>query len=357
MTYNTWPLLVLIVALVLLIIIATQLHRPVNVSSPMNRLGAATVPWLRPFTSLQNYSLDDLLAAAETSSAKIHRRNRTLQLNAAFVGDSSMDELVDRLRAYDQVWCSHWQWAALAQLAGCQDIYVHGQRVVFQAPEIVAAAPWYFHHNYHVISTWEWNGAEFIIINLARHETRLRAMHKQFQLNAARTYQRFPAIEGAHWVQQMKVQWRSPTAFSGGRLGIYLSSLEIYARLVQTGTNIQYFTILEDDVSFAQETIPDPAHIVGLAPRDWDIIFLGLNRRMCVRFEHTPFLRLTSRCMPGAFAYIIRKRMARYLLQQAWPMTMPLDNLFQRLANHFCLYAPAVDWAQADYNVISSTQT
>ena len=302
------------------------------------------------FADLHNHSLDDLLVEKQPST----RARGSFTLSRVY---RPLDKLVDDLRQYQHIVCPSMDTIALARLAGC-DAQYQNYPVTLHPVQVRAAAPWYFQHNYDPASPWTWDGSEFIVVNLADHSDRLVAIARHFEANPARTWQRFPAVKGADWIDmyQSNVEWDARVPFTGGRLGIYLSSLDIYAQLAQTRPHVQYYTILEDDVHFARNFVPNPAHIVGLAPRDWDIIFLGLNKKWCYRAPTDgPFIRLTPLCMPGAFAYIIRKRMARYFLKHAWPLTEPIDAVFQRLSNRFCFYGFMEDWAQADYTVVSST--
>jgi hypothetical protein len=58
---------------------------------------------------------------------------------------------------------------------------------------------------------------------------------------------------------------------------------------------------------------------------------LGKNKDYCWVPENNEgdFIKLNTNCMPGAFAFIVRKRAAQFFINFLLPIQAPIDNFFQ----------------------------
>lgn len=178
----------------------------------------------------------------------------------------------------------------------------------------------------------------FKIINLKIHTQRKRLIINQFNTLGLH-YDIFEAIIGTlHMPFFIKNNMIVTHEFANGQrtmnygeLGIYLSKLELYNQLLMDHTH-EYYIIFEDDV-ILDEQIINYENIVKNCPHDWDIIFLGVNKKFC-NVGYPFYTKMTNICMPGAFAYIINKNACLFMLKYSLPIICAIDKLFQRYSEY-----------------------
>lgn len=305
--------------------------------------------WTHVFSSIETYSPEDILTQKEEGIRKYALGNLSDM-------SGTYDEKIEQCRAYDAVECTS-DLFVIPLLAGATPVCA-GAKVELSLKVCKEAMPWFYgsrQNPYYdpYVPIYQWNsfGADYIVINLDKHTDRLNKIKEQFERSAC-TFQRFAAIDGHIIKHRNRV--RTYMKFTGGQLGIHLSAMEIYNSLIDEPPEVDFYAILEDDITF-KSAIPAPADIVRGAPRDWDMIFLGTNKHWCLKDNRGGYSRLGSECMAGAFGYIIRKRFARYLINFCNPIEEPIDRVFQRNCIMFNMYALSIDVLSADYTVISST--
>ncbi len=191
------------------------------------------------------------------------------------------------------------------------------------------------------------------IINLDTSIGRWEEIQKQFKNKPFLQYERFPAILGKDYKKYMiqDIKYLEKDDIKNGELGIILSSMEIYTCLVEDTKN-DYYLILEDDIILL-DGIKEISYYVNNAPIDWDMIFLGYNKLGCKvnnKDNKNNYIKMHKDCMPGAFAYIIRKRTAQYMLNFIFPIQYPLDVYFQKNTNNLNLYLYYPGIVKTDYN-------
>jgi GR25 family glycosyltransferase involved in LPS biosynthesis len=198
---------------------------------------------------------------------------------------------------------------------------------------------------YERLTDWKPRGADYIIINLGTHKFRLDRIEKQFE-NSNMTFERFPAIDGKRFVDQLKnkVSWKEFYPMRAGQLGCYLSHLEILYNLVHEPSDKDFYTILEDDAVFKRE-IPDPKEIVRRAPSNWDMIFLGVHEKFCKYRGDSEYIKMTKKCMPTTFAYIVRRRAAIYFVDFFQPVEIPIDNVYRDESEWLNIYIANPEFA------------
>ena len=327
--------LILLLGVIAFMIARTKERQNFKVDKPAH--------WGDIFFKLKYYTPDDL--GRTYSANRLFEYTTLLRLKQTY---TDYDELVEACKRYKKIKVDDINEIALVWLAGAEPIGV-------QIPD--RELSWYTGHSYKSITGWNSTGADYIVINLDRHPERLAAIARQFKAGAPRTFFRFPAIDGRQYLSRFKPKWSYANLlpFTPGRLGIYLSVMEICASLINEPPDIYYYTVLEDDVTFVQG-IPNPADIVAAAPRDWWMIFLGVNYNCYRKPGAGLFTRLNSLCMPGGFAYILSKKMARHLIKFFEPIERPIDNVFQMMSDIVPIYAYEKKVLTVDYKIESSTR-
>jgi hypothetical protein len=183
------------------------------------------------------------------------------------------------------------------------------------------------------------------VINLARNGRRMQAFQRAYEasdLAGVVALRRVDAVDG-HRVDWSKVV--SPDALEDlhtmqsrghrvrheeltpGAVGCYLSHLEAWRRLQQSGA--PYAMVFEDDSVVPSDTLQRALDALKLAPTHWDILLLGYEGHgASTTVTKVPeFLRL--------HAYIITNRAATGLLGSALPMKRQLDwELRGRINSH-----------------------
>ena len=203
-------------------------------------------------------------------------------------------------------------------------------------------------------TTCESNDSVFKVINLDSSVDRLNAIRDRAK-KAGISFDRFPAILGSNYLSKYRglIHWKVNRPMRTGELGIYLSSLELYCELLKDSRD--YYVICEDDVFFTPE-IRKISSIVNNCPEDWDMIFLGTNKEYCKKENSDKsYSRLTGKCMPGAFGYVIRKKCAQYFVNFGFPMEEPIDGLFMRNFENLNVYEYSPNCVFVDYDDKSTT--
>lgn len=194
------------------------------------------------------------------------------------------------------------------------------------------------------------------IINLDRSTDRWQKCLEQLERHPLKDeVERFSAVDGAKakvehadWIRprhpKMKKLVQKSMEFQPGEVGVYLSNMEIYYTLCKDKEN-DFYLILEDDV-FLQH-LEHPRVYAQEAPEDWDLIFVGHNKVFCSLKPNptgSKYVRMGYGCMPGAFAYIVRKRAAQYFLNFGVPMELEIDQFIRYQSANLNVYArvPAV---------------
>lgn len=248
---------------------------------------------------------------------------------------------------------------AMSNIAAYQTAPIISKRVLeARAPWVDAVYNVSSVQPYQPLLNWRSKGADYIVINLDEHSHRLAQISAQFK-DSGRTFERFPAVKGKDIMRQFtdKIRWVHLRPPWMGEIGVYVSDMEILSSLVQEPPNVDYYTVLEDDVTFRYGHIPKPADIVARAPRDWDMIFLGVNEKACKPSGKSEFIKLGKSCMPGAFAFIVRKRFARYLVNFFGPIEDPIDEVYRKESEWFNHYLVNPKLVKPDYSVNSSTSS
>lgn len=193
------------------------------------------------------------------------------------------------------------------------------------------------------------------IINLDKSVKRWNDVQKQLEPFPHLKYERFPAVDGKKYMDDYKSYistWDQRELWArelwAGEIGIYLSTMELFTVLTQDVQN-DYYMVLEDDVIILRN-FDSVSSIVEEAPDDWDMIFIGRNRKHCVYESTGTYTRLSQKCMPGNFAYIIRKRAAQYLLNFAFPIERPIDEMYRMHCDNLNIYILEKQIFEVDYH-------
>lgn len=183
---------------------------------------------------------------------------------------------------------------------------------------------------------------DIIVINLDRRPDR---MDKFKGLN----FTRFSAIDGTKLVSNFQIQ----RIFEGndynmyrGMVGCALSHLCVWIDFLYNKPNLNYITILEDDIIFKPSVFKNIKSITEYYS-DWDIIFLGHSKRNKKQFQQ-PTLHLEKwsthtslrKSIGGSFSYIISKKGALSMLEfiNKRGMTNCIDTMIQLACDHLNVY-------------------
>lgn len=179
------------------------------------------------------------------------------------------------------------------------------------------------------------------VVNLDRSVQRWQDVQRQFDKYPHLKYERFPAVDGRLYIDIYQKYitprtWENYRDLWPGEIGIYLSAMELCYALVHDDTN-DYYMILEDDV-IIKKNFDSVKQIVDDAPANWDIIFVGFNNNHCKPVLKNMYTKMTSICMPGNFAYIIRKRAAQFMINFAFPIERPIDEMYRLYSDNLNIY-------------------
>ena len=218
---------------------------------------------------------------------------------------------------------------------------------------------------YEPLTLWKSNPDKIVkVINLIKSKQRWSNIVKQFKFNTIQIqYERFPAIDGNHISKtfieenvEMKgvsvlrndvlTKFGRQSILRFGELGVYLSHMEICYNLIKDPDN-DYYVIFEDDVKF--KNLKSINSYTQIAPKNWDIIFLGINKNLCFPDKLREFSRLDMDCIPGSFSYIIRKKAAQFLINFGLPIQIPIDEFYRFNSNNLNIYFYTQNDVGTDY--------
>lgn len=187
-----------------------------------------------------------------------------------------------------------------------------------------------------------------IHLNISIHKNReikLRQSFKELELK----FDFFNAVLGKKYIDDFKKVNKKPLI--SGELGCYLSHMEVALQLLEDPKN-SYYIIFEDDV-IIDKKFKNYQSIIANAPKDWDIILLGVNFRGCPSYVGTKSYKklISNICMPGTYAYIINKRSASYIVNFGIPIYEPFDVFIQNIDLNKYIY----DIVNVSYVETSST--
>lgn len=162
-----------------------------------------------------------------------------------------------------------------------------------------------------------------IVISI--REQRLR----DFLAHAEGAWSVLHGVNGAHLTEQKIKGLYTPVnkynTLSRGELGCYLSHVTAWTKMVEL--NIPYALICEDDcITPSSAEVADALRDLEQMDRKWNVCLLARDPRMSqneVTYSKTRFCR-PSRSW-GLFCYLISRQGARHLLNNALPITQPID--------------------------------
>ena len=209
--------------------------------------------------------------------------------------------------------------------------WYHGQRTFFN--KITNKIPYINVIPYRSISNFYGDPRKNIkIINLKKSHDRREYMLKQFSPRRDLKFEFFPAINGADFKKFAKENYiidfrefhNNESSWKDGELGCLLSHCDLIYRLANDDMN-DYYCIFEDDINIENMIFPIEYYVEN-APKNWDIIFLSVNNRHCIhksfsnlKYDDIEYYRLNENCMPGCMAYIIHKKIAKFIINFIFP--------------------------------------
>ena len=189
------------------------------------------------------------------------------------------------------------------------------------------------------------------IINLEKSHDRREYMLKQFSARKDLKFEFFPAIDGAEYKKIAKENYmidfrefhNNESSWKDGELGCLLSHCDLIYTLANDDMN-DYYCIFEDDMDITNMKFPIEYYVEN-APKNWDIIFLSVNEEHCIhksfpnlKYDDIEYYRLNENCMPGCMAYIIHRKIAKFIINFIFPFKMPIDNFMMELFKDFNIY-------------------
>lgn len=180
-----------------------------------------------------------------------------------------------------------------------------------------------------------------IIINLYSSKKRWLSIITDLNKKPYLRYQRFPGLlfnnHDKKHIQLNKIKKLRGFIFREGEIGCYKSHCEIYNQLLMDPVN-DYYIILEDDVDISKIKKPIESYIEN-APRGWDIIYIGMNKNYCKIKRYKNFDTFDgSKCMPGNFGYIIKKKAAQFIINFSFPIRLPIDEQIREWEYNLNIY-------------------
>lgn len=208
--------------------------------------------------------------------------------------------------------------------------------------------------------------APIYVINLARSPERRANAVAQFE-RAGLSFERFEAVDGRLLTEE-EMRLYSPTEalrrqnagvhreLAPCEIGAALSHLRIYEKIVAEGTH--HAVVMEDDVEI-DPRLPTVLATIDQMQESWDVIWLGhWLSYIGSPYDHkkgVPISRWGRKSVAprfamgrllaypfGTHAYAISNRGARLLLEHAYPVRMPADNLLSGSTGEFRLNGFAV---------------
>lgn len=178
------------------------------------------------------------------------------------------------------------------------------------------------------------------MINLDRATERRAKMEAQFEAMGL-TVTRVPAIDGKAEAARLatmadmpgfaKLMGRPPLS---AELGCYLSHLEVWQRLVDSGAEVGL--VLEDDVVFHDDFLPAIRAALTVSDQ-WDMLKLNrIRAKIPVRQGRVGNWSLNAYLGPatGFGAYLLKRDLALRLLPAMLPIRLPVDYEATRFFEH-----------------------
>lgn len=216
----------------------------------------------------------------------------------------------------------------------------------------------------------------FSYVNLDRSPDRNAKMI--LQLDAAKVdYERWVAIEGKAQDRNdlikrglLDEESNRTNPLPAGVIGVYLSNLNYLEKRSQNDDGKMHF-LLEDDVMVPIDVKEELATALKTVPKDWDLLYLGCNlnvtydpsRGDLVRgayergaqlsptcslekqslIEGSPWIKMTSSCTAGAYAYTVRPSTLTKVINYLKPIKVHAIDIMYSTAygngmlNAYCL--------------------
>lgn len=191
--------------------------------------------------------------------------------------------------------------------------------------------------------------AKTFVINLDERVDRL----EKFKNGSTINFERFSAVNGEKLIPNQQLQRIFENNDYNMRVGIVgcaMSHIKLYIDLINSDVNM--FCILEDDASFGPNFEEHLLHLLDIAPKNWDFMYLGHHlypqfiTEEVYKKDITPVLRHMTKTqsleisMGGTHGYIIRKEGARKLLDfiNTFGMTNGIDTIQQKAISHMETY-------------------
>jgi GR25 family glycosyltransferase involved in LPS biosynthesis/cephalosporin hydroxylase len=192
------------------------------------------------------------------------------------------------------------------------------------------------------------NGRTFVI-NIDKRKDRLESFDKIAPIN----YEIFSAVNGENLKPNQQLQRifeNNNYNMRSGMVGCAMSHIKLCIDLLES--NVNMFCILEDDSKFGPSFEEHLNHLIDIAPKNWDLIYLGHHVYPPFKTNDTykkdiiPTLDIMTvseslqRSMGGTFGYLITKEGARKFLEfiNLNGMTNGIDTVQQKSAKDLKIY-------------------
>ena len=207
------------------------------------------------------------------------------------------------------------------------------------------------------------------IINLERRSDRITHLQnqiKKYDIN----FTFFSAIDGntidiskLYEKNVLTIKNNIGREFRLGEIGCYLSHLATWNDFLVSGTT-DYAIIYEDDFTLHENYAKNLEEIMNEAENiNWDIIYLGRNcvkffKDACITGEYkSKNMYIPNKIGYGTFGYIINKKSAKKLVENALPILEPSDDYIMRLHDEGIIVCYATRNELLTYNVIGTSDT
>lgn len=123
-----------------------------------------------------------------------------------------------------------------------------------------------------------------------------------------------------------------------GAIGCYLSHLGIYHAALARGDDV--ILVLEDDARLCDGFRSALRAQLEQLPDDWDMFVLNYERVRSQKGENTRAQggAVRLRKFYGAYAYVVRARGMRRILERAWPICVQYDSGLSAWSGELCIY-------------------
>lgn len=181
------------------------------------------------------------------------------------------------------------------------------------------------------------DGLLVLLINLDRSTKRLEQMQRRLD-QIGLSYERLPAVDGTlHWdslkqtVDIAQFERNVGRDIMPGEIGCYHSHLQAWQRLL--ASDCQTLLVLEDDVVFGDDFM-QALHIALEHRTNWDMLNLNkIRAKQPIRQNLLGPYSLNAYIGPltGMGAYLIHRNIAKRLLNQMFPIVLPIDLELDRV--------------------------